>query len=76
LGNCRETIDNKTKLQAFAQLNEGYKFKMDLTTNGVVITDAIKIDKAQLQDIKEHKEEGEEQQEQQQQEQRTHNGIF
>jgi hypothetical protein len=30
-------------LQAFAQLNEGYKFKMDLTTNGVVITDAIKF---------------------------------
>ena len=25
------------------QLNEGYKFKMDLTTNGVVITDAIKF---------------------------------
>ena len=25
------------------ELNEGYKFKMDLTTNGVVITDAIKF---------------------------------
>jgi hypothetical protein len=35
--------DDKTRLQAFAQLNEGYKFKMDLTTNGVVITDAIKF---------------------------------
>ncbi len=33
----------QNKLQAFAQLNEGYKFKMDLTTNGVVITDAIKF---------------------------------
>jgi hypothetical protein len=35
--------DDKTRLQAFAQLNEGYKFKMDLTTNGVVINDAIKF---------------------------------
>jgi hypothetical protein len=34
--------DDKLKLQAFAQLNEGYKFKMDLTTNGIVVTDAIK----------------------------------
>jgi hypothetical protein len=52
----------KQKLQAFAQLNEGYKFKMDLTTNGVVITYAIKyvqeqmnhlnkLEKAILQDI-------------------------
>ena len=32
-----------TQSLAFAQLNEGYKFKMDLTTNGVVITDAIKF---------------------------------
>jgi hypothetical protein len=30
-------------LQAFAQLNEGYKFKMDLITYGVVVTDAIKF---------------------------------
>jgi len=39
---AEKPTDDKTKLQAFAQLNEGYKFKMDLTTNGVVITDAIK----------------------------------
>ena len=60
---AEKPIDDKTKLQAFAQLNEGYKFKMDLTTNGVVITDAIKYvqgqmdhlnksEKALLQDIK------------------------
>jgi len=62
-GIAEKPIDDKTKLQAFAQLNEGYKFKMDLTTNGIVITDAIKYvqgqmehlnktEKALLQDIK------------------------
>ena len=40
---AEKPTDEKTRLQAFAQLNEGYKFKMDLTTNGVVITDAIKF---------------------------------
>src|SRR5215207_8198547 len=39
---AEKPTDDKIKLQAFAQLNEGYKYKMDLTTNGVVITDAIK----------------------------------
>ena len=43
-----KSIDDKTKLQAFAQLNEGYKFKMDLTTNGIVITDAIKYVQGQM----------------------------
>jgi len=57
---------------------------MDLTTNGVIVTDAIKYvqgqldhlnktEKALLQD-KEHKEESEGQQGQQ--EQKTHNGVF
>jgi hypothetical protein len=40
---AEKPTDDKTRLQAFAQLNEGYKFKMDLTTNGVVVTDAIKF---------------------------------
>ena len=40
---AEKPTDDKTRLQAFAQLNEGYKFKMDLTTNGVVITDALKF---------------------------------
>jgi hypothetical protein len=40
---AEKPTDDKTRLQAFAQLNEGYKFKMDLTTNGVVITDATKF---------------------------------
>ena len=36
-------IDDKTRLQALSILTECYKYKMDLTTNGVVITDAIKF---------------------------------
>jgi hypothetical protein len=37
-----KAADPKTKLQAFAQLSEGYKYIMELTTGGVIITDAIK----------------------------------
>jgi hypothetical protein len=36
-------IDTKTVLQALALINDCNKYKMDLTTNGVVITDAIKF---------------------------------
>ena len=35
--------DNKTVLQALSLINDCNKYKMDLTTNGVVITDAIKF---------------------------------
>jgi hypothetical protein len=35
--------DNKIVLQGFAFINDCNKYKMDLTTNGVVITDAIKF---------------------------------
>jgi hypothetical protein len=35
--------DNKVVLQALALINDCNKYKMDLTTNGVVITDAIKF---------------------------------
>lgn len=59
--------DPKTKLQARAIANDCYKYIMGLTTNGVVITDAIKYvqgkmdhlngqEKALLQDIKRKKE--------------------
>ena len=45
--NCGHTVtmtDNKTAvLQALALINDCNKYKMDLTTNGVVITDAIKF---------------------------------
>lgn len=37
------SVDDKTKLQALSLTNECYKYKMDLVTNGVVITDAIKF---------------------------------
>ena len=35
--------DSKTVLQALALINESNRYKMELTTNGVVITDAIKF---------------------------------
>ncbi|MGA8107351.1 MAG: hypothetical protein WB815_11930, partial [Nitrososphaeraceae archaeon] len=34
--------DPKTKLQARAIVNDRYKYIMDLTTNGVIVNDAIK----------------------------------
>ena len=36
-------LDNKTVLQTLALINDCYKYIMDLITNGVVITDAIKF---------------------------------
>jgi predicted ribonuclease YlaK len=36
-------VDDKIKLQALALANDCNKYKMDLTTNGVVLTDAIKF---------------------------------
>jgi hypothetical protein len=46
--NLRETLeiaetasDPRTKLQARAIANDCYKYIMDLTTNGVVITDTV-----------------------------------
>jgi hypothetical protein len=41
------SVDDKTKLQALSLVNECYKYKMDLVTNGVVITDAIEFVKQQ-----------------------------
>jgi hypothetical protein len=38
-----KTVDDKTSLQALALINDCNKYKMDLTTNGVIITDAIKF---------------------------------
>ena len=43
-GKATTTImDHKTRIQALALANDCYKYLMDLTTNGVVITDAIKF---------------------------------
>jgi hypothetical protein len=39
----KSVVDDKTRLQALALINDCNKYKMDLTTNGVVITDAIKF---------------------------------
>jgi hypothetical protein len=58
------TSDPRTKLQARAIANDCYKYIMDLTTNGVVITDAIKfvqtnkekLTKSSKEDDKESKE--------------------
>ena len=35
--------DDRIRLQALSLINDCYKYIMDLTTNGVVITDAIKF---------------------------------
>jgi len=79
------TTDDKTRLQALALANECYKSKLDLTTDGVVVTDAINIFKNKLdhsdspeersQDLKESriKEKGEESQ---LQHKKKTNGIF
>jgi hypothetical protein len=42
-GKTLTMIDDKTRIQALALANDCYKYIMDLTTNGVVITDAIKF---------------------------------
>jgi hypothetical protein len=39
-GTLSSTVDDRTRLQALALANDCYKYKMDLVTNGVVITDA------------------------------------
>jgi predicted transcriptional regulator len=41
--NTITTGDDRTRLQALALINDCYKYIMDLTTNGVVITDAIRF---------------------------------
>jgi len=76
-------VNDKTRLQALALINDCNRYKMDLTTNGVVITDAIKYvqgqvdhlnnqEKKLLQDIQKKEDRDKENQE----EQDTHNGIF
>ena len=73
------------RLQGLALINDSYKYLMDLTTNGVVVTDAIKYvqgqmnhlnktEKALLQDIKQNEDKPE--QEEDVEQQKTTNGIF
>ena len=40
-GQTTTMTDDRTRIQALALANDCYKYIMDLTTNGVVITDAI-----------------------------------
>ena len=37
------TEEDKTKLQALSLANDCYRYKIDLVTNGIVISDAIKF---------------------------------
>ena len=39
---AESAADPKTKLQARAIVNDRYKYIMDITTNGVIVNDAIK----------------------------------
>ena len=80
------------RLQALALVSDSYKYLMDLTTNGVVITDAIKYvqckmdnlstqEKKLLQDIKPKQQEEEEKEngetnEEPAQAETTTNGVF
>jgi hypothetical protein len=83
---AEKPTDDKTRLQAFAHLNEGYKFKMDLTTNGVVVTDAIKYVQGQMDylnksekallDIKQKEDKEAEQRVEDIEQQKTTNRIF
>lgn len=84
--------DNKTTLQALALINNCHEYIMDLTTNGVIITDAIKfvqINKEKLMsrnedngkeskepDYNDNKEHLEEEQEEQTGEKATTNTTF
>jgi|SRR5215208_85545 len=78
-------VDDKIRLQALALINDCNKYKMDLTTNGVVVTDAIKCvqsqvdhlsktEKSLLQDIKENSEV--QKGERKESGEETYNGIF
>jgi hypothetical protein len=86
-GNTVTMTDNKTVLQALALINDCNKYKMDQTTNGVVITDAIKFVQTNREKLttiikdKESKEtdydEGKDQlEEEQEQEEKTTNQVF
>ena len=81
------TSDPRTKLQARANAYDCYKYIMDLTTGGIIVTDAIKYvqgqmdhlnksEKVLLQDIKQKKDKEAEQQEEDIKQQKTTTGIF
>jgi hypothetical protein len=47
----KSEVDDKTGLQALALINDCNKYKMDLITNGVVVTDAIKYVQSQMEHL-------------------------
>jgi hypothetical protein len=50
--NIANTVaDPRTKLQALSLINDCYKYKMDLTTGGVIVTDAIKYVQTNIQKL-------------------------
>ena len=62
-GQTMTITDDKTRLQALSLINDCYKYIMDLTTNGVVITDAIRFvhtNRMKLMSAKEDDKESEE----------------
>jgi hypothetical protein len=87
-GETLTMIDDKTRIQALALANDCYKYIMDLTTNGVVITDAIKFvqtnkemlvmssKKQKKPEYDEDKDQLEEEQEEEAGEQETANQVF
>ncbi|MGI8834293.1 MAG: hypothetical protein ACR2IS_16875 [Nitrososphaeraceae archaeon] len=56
--NTITTGDDRTRLQALSLINDCYKYIMDLTTNGVVITDAIKFVQTNKEKLMSNKEDG------------------
>ncbi len=46
------TVDDKTRLQALALASDCYKYKMDLATNGVIITDTIKLVQQKIEQLR------------------------
>ena len=75
------------RLQALALINDSYKYLMDLTTNGVVVTDAIKYvqgqmdhlnksEKALVQDIKDRQNDEKEEEPSDISQDKTTNGVF
>jgi hypothetical protein len=86
-GIVSKTEDEKTKLQGLSLINDCNKYKIDLATNGVVITDAIKYvngkmnhlnatEKKLLQDIHIQKADSLEEEESHSTEGKTTNGVF
>jgi hypothetical protein len=56
--NTITTGDDRTRLQALALINDCNKYKMDLTTNCVIITDVIKFVQTNKEKLMSNKEDG------------------